>query len=143
MSLITLIYGSAAVDPFTEPELIALLEKSRANNQSLGVTGMLVYRDGNFLQVLEGEAEQVDTDRIVADIAPLRVLECGPPLAPRPRLLGDFPTRHTRDLRGLGRSRTSCSRTGRTGKRPPAQRSAPTLMRALTSRWVKPCAHQT
>lgn len=60
MSLITLIYGSAAVDTFTEPELVALLEKSRANNQPLGITGMLVYRDGNFLQVLEGEAEQVD-----------------------------------------------------------------------------------
>lgn len=60
MSLITLIYGSSAIDSFSEAELIALLEKSRANNQPLGVTGMLVYRDGNFLQVLEGEAEQVD-----------------------------------------------------------------------------------
>lgn len=60
MSLITLIYGSAAVEPFSEAELVALLEKAREKNRRLGITGMLLYRDGNFLQVLEGEAEAVD-----------------------------------------------------------------------------------
>lgn len=47
-------YSSIAVTPFSEPELDALLVVSRANNARSGVTGMLLYRDGRFLQVLEG-----------------------------------------------------------------------------------------
>ncbi len=55
MTLITLIYGSSAVEPFSEADLVTLLAKSRENNHRLGVTGILLYQDGNFLQVLEGE----------------------------------------------------------------------------------------
>lgn len=54
-----LVYFSSATRLFTEEELVELLEKSRANNTSLGVTGMLLYRDGNLMQVLEGEEETV------------------------------------------------------------------------------------
>jgi hypothetical protein len=35
------------------------LERSRERNGALGVTGLLLYKDGNFLQVLEGEADVV------------------------------------------------------------------------------------
>lgn len=59
-ALIQLIYASSAVQLFTEQHLIALLDKSRENNRRRNITGMLLYRDGNFLQVLEGEAAQVD-----------------------------------------------------------------------------------
>jgi PAS domain S-box-containing protein len=49
-----LVYGGASVAPTGEAELRALREESRRNNERLGVTGMLLYRGGNFLQVLEG-----------------------------------------------------------------------------------------
>ena len=36
-----------------------LLEKSRKNNSALDITGMLLYKDGNFMQFLEGPKEAV------------------------------------------------------------------------------------
>jgi hypothetical protein len=50
---------SAASQLFTNCELLALLEETRATNTRLGITGMLLYEGGNFLQVLEGEQEAV------------------------------------------------------------------------------------
>lgn len=57
--MITLLYLSSAVYKFSDAELIDLLAKARENNDRLGVTGMLLYHDGNFLQVLEGEEATV------------------------------------------------------------------------------------
>jgi hypothetical protein len=56
-----LVYVSSAVEPFSETELERLLKKSRRNNESAGVTGMLLYKDGNFMQCLEGPKEAVQT----------------------------------------------------------------------------------
>ena len=55
MSLISLIYVSSAQTPFSKTELTALLETARRNNERLGITGMLLYKDGNFMQAIEGE----------------------------------------------------------------------------------------
>lgn len=55
-----LIYMSSAVRPFSVEELDALLAVARRNNTALGLTGMLVYKDSNFLQVLEGEQAAVE-----------------------------------------------------------------------------------
>lgn len=55
----TLTYVSSAVRPFSEAELAELLAHSRRNNAELDVTGMLLYKDGNFMQVLEGEEDAV------------------------------------------------------------------------------------
>lgn len=52
--MLSLVYVSAATRPFSQLELDALLEKSRRNNRQDGISGMLLYRDGDFLQVLEG-----------------------------------------------------------------------------------------
>jgi FAD-dependent sensor of blue light len=49
-----LVYVSSAVVPFTRPELDALLAKSHENNGKSDISGMLLYKDGNFMQVLEG-----------------------------------------------------------------------------------------
>ena len=57
MSLYSLIYVSSARVPFSKPELTNLLEIARRNNTALGVTGMLLYKDGNFMQALEGEED--------------------------------------------------------------------------------------
>lgn len=57
--MINLIYASSATEMLTEPALLEILEKAREKNARLGITGMLLYRGGNFLQVLEGEDESV------------------------------------------------------------------------------------
>lgn len=60
MSLIHLIYASAAtVDP-GDAELAELLRRSRRNNTRVGLTGMLLFTQGSFFQVLEGDAATVD-----------------------------------------------------------------------------------
>jgi hypothetical protein len=63
------IYGSAAVRLLSETELVALLARCRGNNARLGVTGMLLYKDGSFLQVFEGEHDVIGAlyDRIQSD----------------------------------------------------------------------------
>jgi hypothetical protein len=54
-----LVYVSSAVTPFTPSELVDLLAQSHENNRQSNVSGMLLYKDGNFMQVLEGEEEVV------------------------------------------------------------------------------------
>ncbi|WP_345988653.1 diguanylate phosphodiesterase [Sulfurimonas sp. HSL1-2] len=58
--LIELIYCSAAAHPFSRAELAQLLAASRSNNEKIGVSGMLLYAEGSFFQVLEGEAPTVE-----------------------------------------------------------------------------------
>lgn len=58
--MIHLVYASASSHEFGDEELVALLEKSRKNNRDIGVTGMLLYVEGSFFQVLEGEESVVD-----------------------------------------------------------------------------------
>jgi len=53
------VYGSSAVEEFTAEELRRLLHQTRQNNANYGITGMLLYKDGNILQVLEGAEPQV------------------------------------------------------------------------------------
>lgn len=60
MDLYQLIYQSRSLVPFEEPELLDLLQQSRAYNQRHHITGLLLYTpDGRFLQVLEGSRQSV------------------------------------------------------------------------------------
>jgi hypothetical protein len=54
-----LIYLSSANKKFTDDELKELLRKAREKNMTLQLTGMLLYIDGNFIQVLEGDEKNV------------------------------------------------------------------------------------
>lgn len=54
-----IVYISAASRYFAQPEIQAMLERARFKNSKIGITGMLLYKDGNFLQALEGEEEVV------------------------------------------------------------------------------------
>tara|TARA_R110001583_G_scaffold18663_3_gene73995 strand:- start:13366 stop:13782 length:417 start_codon:yes stop_codon:yes gene_type:complete len=54
-----LIYVSSAVQLLPEEELLLLLRQSQAKNLNLGITGMLLYKGGNFMQMLEGEEQTV------------------------------------------------------------------------------------
>ena len=54
-----LIYVSTAVEPMTEQQLLELLQQSRERNEDLRITGMLLYKSGHFMQVLEGDESDV------------------------------------------------------------------------------------
>lgn len=54
-----LCYASTATCDFTRNDLLELLTKARAHNTEQGITGLLLFQDGHFLQVLEGEMDQV------------------------------------------------------------------------------------
>jgi hypothetical protein len=64
-----LVYVSSAVRPFTDAQLVELLEACRRNNIAGNVTGLLLYVSGNFIQLLEGTKADVDSilGRIQAD----------------------------------------------------------------------------
>ena len=66
-----LVYVSSATRPFSGEDLRVLLVTCRKDNTELGVKGMLLYKDGNFMQVLEGEEGAVRGlyERIAADPA--------------------------------------------------------------------------
>ena len=49
-----LVYASIANEEFSPEQLLELLAVSRRNNERCGITGMLLYKERRFLQVLEG-----------------------------------------------------------------------------------------
>ena len=55
-----LVYISRAVKPFSTDELLELLKQARSRNAYLGITGMLLYKDQSFLQLLEGPESAVE-----------------------------------------------------------------------------------
>jgi hypothetical protein len=59
MKLISVLYNSYAVMAFSEADLAELLTLCRENNTLMGITGLLLFKDGKFLQVLEGEERAV------------------------------------------------------------------------------------
>jgi hypothetical protein len=54
-----IIYSSYTALRFTDEELRTLLIKAREKNQRIGVTGMMLYFDGKFIQLIEGEEKTV------------------------------------------------------------------------------------
>ena len=67
--LVRLLYASRAVPAVDQDELVAILRKSKANNPEAGVTGVLCFSEGIFLQVLEGGRDAVNAlyNRIASD----------------------------------------------------------------------------
>lgn len=59
--LTRLIYLSSATRQFSKQNLRDLLAHCRDRNEPKDVTGLLLYRDGSFLQVIEGPESAVDT----------------------------------------------------------------------------------
>lgn len=66
-SVLSVVYSSRATIRFSDADLAMLLAASRMRNESRGLTGLLLHRDGRFMQVLEGFAPTVR--RVLADIA--------------------------------------------------------------------------
>ena len=59
-SLISVIYASSSTDDFHEHEIPDLLKQVRIANAKQELTGVLLYIERSFLQVLEGQPEMVD-----------------------------------------------------------------------------------
>ncbi len=75
-----LIYISSSTVLMSNDELVNLLKESRLNNEKIGITGMLLYKDGSFMQYIEGEKDTVINlyKKIVKDTRhtdPIRLLE--------------------------------------------------------------------
>ena len=58
--MLSLIYVSTSVKLLNDEELLDILKISRENNSSKEVTGLLLYKGGNFMQVLEGPDDAVN-----------------------------------------------------------------------------------
>jgi hypothetical protein len=58
--MLSLTYLSSATDLLDEQQLVDLLVTIRPRNLELGLSGMLLYSDGNIIQVLEGPDDVVD-----------------------------------------------------------------------------------
>jgi len=58
--MLSLMYVSTSVKLLNDEELLDILKISRENNSSKDVTGLLLYKGGNFMQVLEGPDEAVE-----------------------------------------------------------------------------------
>jgi hypothetical protein len=55
------IYLSTAIEPMTEADVEQILAASRRNNTPVEITGLLIYHQGHFLQVIEGPKAAVNT----------------------------------------------------------------------------------
>jgi hypothetical protein len=54
-----IIYASSAVVRLSQNQLLDLLKISRVNNEARSLSGMLLYRDGLYLQLLEGSRDEI------------------------------------------------------------------------------------
>ena len=60
MNLTSLVYVSSISRRFVVADLQEILHRSRENNARADITGLLLYRDGQFIQNLEGPEDAVD-----------------------------------------------------------------------------------
>ena len=56
-----LIYASTASPDLTEADVMAIMRKAQQNNKRRGITGLTLYKNGNFMQIIEGEREVVES----------------------------------------------------------------------------------
>ena len=76
--MIRVTYLSQEAQQLSSKEMLALLTKCHQNNTAKGITGMLLYGNGTFLQALEGEKALVEalmakiTEKTLAEIPSLR-----------------------------------------------------------------------
>lgn len=68
--LVRLMYASRARAGLTDADFAAILKASREHNPAEGITGLLCFSDGVFVQVLEGGRDAINAryKRIVQDV---------------------------------------------------------------------------
>lgn len=69
MSVHVWLYRSRATRALSSAEVLELLNVARTRNQENGISGMLLYHDGRFTQVVEGDEDRIERLRknIMAD----------------------------------------------------------------------------
>jgi hypothetical protein len=60
MNNIQIVYTSKARSDINDAQIVNIHSIALSNNAQSGVTGMLLYTKGTFLQVIEGEADIID-----------------------------------------------------------------------------------
>lgn len=55
------VYVSRASERFDDQALEMLLRRARSRNARRGITGLLMYADNRFMQILEGSRENIET----------------------------------------------------------------------------------
>ncbi len=73
--LYSLVYASTAASAFDDADLEALLRQARERNDARGISGLLLYRRGRFVQFLEGPEDEVRYTKSGTDprhVAPMR-----------------------------------------------------------------------
>jgi len=78
-----LIYVSSAVGVLRADELDRILLRAKASNAGAGITGLLLFYEGSFLQVIEGSPagvlslmERIRRDRRHSSLTPLESSPC-------------------------------------------------------------------
>jgi hypothetical protein len=56
-----LIYASSADSKMSDADLRVILDRARTVNSELDITGILLHTEGSYFQVLEGDAEAIDS----------------------------------------------------------------------------------
>ena len=59
MGLFQIVYVSTASEDFSREALLILLKESVERNRRAGITGLLLYKDGSFMQAIEGDEAAV------------------------------------------------------------------------------------
>jgi hypothetical protein len=80
--MLQIIYESRATEQFDQGQLLGLVEHAQNRNRKDGVTGLLIYHDRTFLQILEGPEDavlacydRIERDPRHSDIWPLAKFE--------------------------------------------------------------------
>ncbi|MGD1877520.1 MAG: BLUF domain-containing protein [Kiloniellaceae bacterium] len=95
-----LMYTSTSREFMSDEDLAKLLERARCWNEANGITGMLIYVDGHFLQIVEGAEQDIAavSQRIFADSQHFAIIRLMEGTTPR-RVFSDW----SMGLRRLGK----------------------------------------
>lgn len=82
-AMFQLLYVSTATKPFNTFELISMLNEGRRRNATLNINGMMLYKNGGFVHLLEGQKTAVKTlhreisnDKCHTDLVTIFEREC-------------------------------------------------------------------
>ena len=57
--MICLVYVSSAIRGLSNDDINSIVKTSEVSNKILNITGLLLYKGGNFMQLIEGDSEIV------------------------------------------------------------------------------------
>lgn len=58
--MICIVYISSAIYGLSDRQILSILRKSKCNNKMLGISGLLLYNCGSFMQLIEGKRTDVE-----------------------------------------------------------------------------------